>query len=438
MRVWGNLISGKTKLAVVGLGYVGLPLAAAFSEKFSVIGFDLNADKIANYKMGHDITAELGDKALQAASIDFTVEPQRLSEASFIVIAVPTPINGDKTPNLEPIKGATEIVAQYIKPGTIVVYESTVYPGVTEDICRSLLEKKSGLKGGRDFKIGYSPERINPGDKKHRLKNITKIVSGEDAETLKEIADVYGTIIDTIYEVSFIKVAEAAKLVENTQRDINIAFMNELAMVFHQMGIDTAEVADAMDTKWNALKFRPGLVGGHCIGVDPYYFIYKAENLNQYSQLISAGRRINNDMSKFVANEIVKVMLKAGLDAAHSKIYLLGMTFKENCPDTRNSRSVDVYQHLQEYGLPIFASDPLADKEIFQKEYGIELVDEASINDADCLVLLVAHDQYVKQSLAQLHHYYRSGNKNPLVLIDVKSIYGRKAAEQAGYIYWSL
>ena len=263
-------------------------------------------------------------------------------------------------------------------------------------------------------------------------------VSGEDAETLKEIAAVYGAIIDTIYEVSSIKVAEAAKLVENTQRDINIAFMNELAMVFHQMGIDTAEVTAAMDTKWNALKFRPGLVGGHCIGVDPYYFIYEAENLDQYSQLISAGRRINNDMSKFVANEIVKVMLKAGLDAPHAQIYLLGMTFKENCPDTGNSRSVDVYHHLQEYGLQVFATDPLADKDDFRREYGIDLIPEESISNADCLVLLVAHDCYVKQSLAELRRFYRNGNKNPLVLIDIKSIYGREAAEQAGYIYWSL
>ncbi len=438
MGVFCELSNKKTKMAVVGLGYVGLPLAAAFAEKFSVIGFDLNTKKIAAYKQGHDITAELGDEVLQAADIDFTADPRRLSEASFMVIAVPTPINGDKTPNLDPVKGATEIVAKYIKKDTIVVYESTVYPGVTEDICRPLLEEVSGLKGGGDFKIGYSPERINPGDKKHRLKSITKIVSGEDAETLKEIAAVYGAIIDTIYEVSSIKVAEAAKLVENTQRDINIAFMNELAIVFHQMGIDTAEVTAAMDTKWNALKFRPGLVGGHCIGVDPYYFIYQAENLDQYSQLISAGRRINNDMSKFVANEIVKVMLKAGLDAPHAKIYLLGMTFKENCPDTRNSRSVDVYHHLQEYGLQVFASDPLADKEDFRREYGIDLIPEESISDADCLVLLVAHDCYVKQSLAELRHFYRNGNKNPLVLIDIKSIYGREAAEQAGYIYWSL
>ncbi|MBQ4212365.1 MAG: nucleotide sugar dehydrogenase [Selenomonas sp.] len=438
MSLFGDLCIKKTKAAVVGLGYVGLPLAAAFAEKFAVIGFDRNERKIAAYKEGRDVTAEIGNEALMASGIDFTTNPERLSEASFIVIAVPTPINGDKTPDLDPVKGATEIVAKHIRKGSIVVYESTVYPGVTEDICRPLLEEISGLQAGRDFKIGYSPERINPGDKVHRLKSITKIVSGEDAETLKEIADIYGVIIDKIYKAASIKVAEAAKLVENTQRDINIAFMNELAMVFHQMGIDTADVAAAMDTKWNALKFRPGLVGGHCIGVDPYYFIYEAENLDHHSQMIAAGRRINNDMSKFVANEIIKVMLRAGIDAPHAKIYLLGMTFKENCPDTRNSRSVDIYHHLQEYGLNPVATDPVADKEEFKREYGIELVEENTISNADCLVLLVAHDQYVNYGLRDLQKFYHNDKDKPLVLIDVKSIFERKHAEKAGYIYWCL
>ena len=438
MSLFGDLCIKKTKVAVVGLGYVGLPLAVAFAEKFAVIGFDRNERKIAAYKEGHDVTAEIGNEVLRASSIEFTTKPERLSEASFIVIAVPTPINGDKTPDLDPVKGATEIVAKHIRKGTIVVYESTVYPGVTEDICRPLLEEISKLQAGRDFKIGYSPERINPGDKVHRLKSITKIVSGEDAETLKEIADIYSVIIDKIYKASSIKVAEAAKLVENTQRDINIAFMNELAMVFHQMGIDTADVAAAMDTKWNALKFRPGLVGGHCIGVDPYYFIYEAENLDHHSQMIAAGRRINNDMSKFVANEIIKVMLRAGMDAPHAKIYLLGMTFKENCPDTRNSRSVDIYHHLQEYGLNPVATDPVADKEDFKREYGIELVDENTISNADCLVLLVAHDQYVHYGLRALQKFYHNDKDKPLVLIDVKSIFERQHAEKAGYIYWCL
>lgn len=438
MDMLKKLVTDKTKLAVVGLGYVGLPLAAAFSSKFKVIGFDRNERKITTYKMGHDVTAELGDDALRQASIDFTTDPERLSEASFIIIAVPTPINGDKTPDLDPVKGATETVGKYMKKGTTVVYESTVYPGVTEDICRPLLEKTSGLVPGKDFKIGYSPERINPGDKVHRLKSITKIVSGEDEEALKDIFEVYGSVIDNIYKASSIRVAEAAKLVENTQRDINIAFMNELSMVFHQMGIDTVDVVNAMDTKWNALGFRPGLVGGHCIGVDPYYFIYEAENLDHHSQIISAGRRINNDMSKFVAQEIIKTLLKTGLDAAHSNIYLLGMTFKENCPDIRNSRSVDVYNHLTEYGLRVFAADYLADEDEFRSEYGIELMKEENIHDADCLVILVAHEAYCHRTPGELKRFFQKDTDRPLVLIDVKSIYERAAAEKAGYTYWCL
>ncbi len=438
MDILKKLVTGETKLAVVGLGYVGLPLAAAFSAEFQVIGFDRNENKIETYKMGHDITAELGDDLLQQAGIDFTSDPERLSEASFIIIAVPTPINGDKTPDLNPVKGATETVGKYMKKGTIVVYESTIYPGVTEDICSPLLEKASGFVSGRDFKIGYSPERINPGDREHRLKSITKIVSGQDEDAIKDISEVYGSVINNIYKAPSIRVAEAAKLVENTQRDINIAFMNELSMVFHQMDIDTVEVAKAMDTKWNALGFRPGLVGGHCIGVDPYYFIYEAENLDHHSQIIAAGRRINNDMSKFVAQEIIKALLKAGLDAAHANIYLLGMTFKENCPDIRNSRSVDVYNHLTEYGLRVFAADYLADEDEFRSVYGIELMNEENIHDADCLVILVSHEAYCSRTPEELKCFFRKDSNKPLLLIDVKSIYGRAAAEKAGYTYWCL
>ncbi len=438
MNTLKKLVTGETKLAVVGLGYVGLPLAAAFSAEFPVIGFDRNEKKIDTYKRGHDITAELGDELLQRSIIDFTSDPERLSEASFIIIAVPTPINGDKTPDLDPVKGATETVGKYMKKGSTIVYESTVYPGVTEDICGPLLEKTSGLISGSDFKIGYSPERINPGDKEHRLKSITKIVSGQDEEALKDISEVYGSVIDNIYQAPSIRVAEPANLVENTQRDINLAFMNQLSMVFHQMDIDTVEVARAMDTKWNALGFRPGLVGGHCIGVDPYYFIYEAENLDHHSQIIAAGRRINNDMSKFVAQEIIKALLKAGLDAAHANIYLLGMTFKENCPDIRNSRSVDVYNHLTEYGLRIFAADYLADENEFRNEYGIELMKEEDIHDADCLVLLVSHEAYCSRTPEELKKMYRKDTDKPLLLIDVKSIYGRTAAEKAGYTYWCL
>ena len=437
MDMLKKLSDKETKLAVVGLGYVGLPLAAAFAEKFQVIGFDMNERKIAAYQAGRDVTAEIGDEALQQADIDLTSDPECLREASFIIVAVPTPINGDKTPDLGPVIGASETVGRHLTKGSIVVYESTVYPGVTEDVCLPVLEEKSGLFCGQDFKIGYSPERINPGDKVHRLRSITKIVSGLDEEALEDISAVYGSIIEKIYPASSIKVAEAAKLVENTQRDINIAFMNELSMVFHQMGIDTEDVVRAMDTKWNALGFRPGLVGGHCIGVDPYYFIYEAENLDQHSQMISAGRRINNDMSKFVAQEIVKVLLKAGVNAPRASIFLLGMTFKENCPDTRNSRAVDVHRHLTEYGLTAQAADPLADPYDFLQEYSIELVPEEEVREADCIVILAAHDCYRSRSLQDLRKLYKKDCKAP-VLIDVRNIYSRKEAEKLGFVYWSL
>lgn len=438
MNMLKRLTRKETKLAVVGLGYVGLPLAAAFAGEFHVIGFDRNEEKVQTYRQGHDITDELGDDALQGAGIDFTTDPERLREASFIVIAVPTPINGDKTPDLSPVRGATETVARHLGKGSIVVYESTVYPGVTEDICRPLLEEGSGLVCGRDFKIGYSPERINPGDRLHRLHTITKIVSGMDEDSLADIADVYGAIIQKIYRAPDIRVAEAAKLAENTQRDINIAFMNELAMAFHQMGIDTDEVAKAMDTKWNAMGFRPGLVGGHCIGVDPYYFLYEAENRGQHSHLVSAGRRINNYMGKFVAQEIVKIMLRSGLDPIHSKLFLLGMTFKENCPDTRNSRSVDVCQQLMDYGLQPLLSDPLADPEEFRREYHLDLLPEEAIKDVDCLVILVSHAHYRQWSLEDLRKFYRQQEGTPHILIDVKHQYSRPAAEAAGFIYWAL
>ena len=438
MDMLNKLSCRESKLAVVGLGYVGLPLAAAFAEKFQVIGFDMNEKKIATYRAGRDVTAEIGDEALQASRIELTSDPERLREASFIVIAVPTPINGDKTPDLGPVIGASKTVGRYLNNGSIVVYDSTVYPGVTEDICMPVLERESKLICGQDFKIGYSPERINPGDRQHRLKSITKIVSGMDDDALSDISDAYSAIIEHIYPASAIRVAEAAKLVENTQRDINIAFMNELSMVFHQMGIDTEEVAKAMDTKWNALGFRPGLVGGHCIGVDPYYFIYEAENLDQHSQIISAGRRINSDMSKFVAAEIVKVLLRAGVNAPQARIFLMGMTFKENCPDTRNSRAVDVYRHLEDYGLTASAADPLADPEDFHREYGIELVDESEVCEADCLVILAAHDCYRSRSLEELKKLYRTKDGQPPVLIDVRNIYSRKEAEKLGFVYWSL
>ena len=436
MDILQGLKQEKKVLAVVGLGYVGLPLAEAFARKFRVIGFDSNESKLERYRAGEDVTGEIGTEALRESCIEFTSEPSRLSEAAFLIIAVPTPIHGDKTPDLTAVKSATRTVAEQLQQGTIVVYESTVYPGVTEEICLPMLEQISGLKAGQDFKVGYSPERINPGDRVHRLQNIVKIVSGMDEEACQVIKAVYDEVVETTYPVSSIKVAEAAKLVENAQRDINIAFMNELAQAFHCMDIDTKEVVEAMRTKWNALDFRPGLVGGHCIGVDPYYFIYRAENLGMHSQIIAAGRRVNDGMSEFVALETIKMMIKSHIDPSKAKIYLMGMTFKENCADTRNSRSVDVYRHLKDLGLAPYAVDPWADKEMFRQEYGIVLQDLSRVQHADCLVFLVAHRQFCNLEIKTLKGM--SGLNSSKVLIDVKGIFPRNKIKEAGFSYWSL
>ncbi len=427
-------------LAVIGLGYVGLPLAAAYARQFNVVGFDVNQDKIAAYKAGRDSTAELGEEALKNVTIHFTTDETQLRAASFLIVAVPTPINGDKTPDLLPVRSASEVVGRNLQPGSIVVFESTVYPGVTEEICRPILEKESGLLCGRDFKIGYSPERINPGDRVHRLTNIRKIVSGMDEESLRDIAAVYSTIIEAgVYPAPTIKIAEAAKLVENAQRDINIAFMNELAMVFDRMDIDTNEVLKAMNTKWNALGFQPGLVGGHCIGIDPYYFIYQAELLGYHSQIIAAGRRVNDGMSQFVAQAIVKKMIHAGLDVCRARIYLLGMTFKEDCPDTRNSRPVDVFHWLQEYGLEPVAVDPVADPGEFTREYGIPLQTMQTIENADCVVFLVAHQAFRRLSRTAIDRMFRpAADGQKRVIVDVKSIFSGAELTQAGYLYWNL
>ena len=430
-----SLRDGKTKIAVVGLGYVGLPLAVAFSKHFSVIGYDSDEKKVADLRCGKDPMGELAAAKDAHTNIDFTADAARLRTASFIVIAVPTPIKGDKTPDLHPLKNATRVVGKNLQPGSIVVYESTVYPGVTEDICCTILEEESGMHRG-EFKIGYSPERINPGDKVHRLENIVKIVSGMDEETLDTIAAVYGTVIETLHRASSIRVAEAAKVAENAQRDINIAFMNELAMVFHRMDIDTASVAAAMDTKWNALGFRPGLVGGHCIGVDPYYFIYQAQNLGYHSPLISTGRRINDGMSGFVAHAVVRELVRAKIDLAHANVHLLGMTFKENCPDVRNSRAAEVYRILQEYDLSLHAIDPEADAAEFRAEYGFALEPFAEIREADCLVFLVAHEMFTRLSWADLRRMYRADGSR--LLIDVKGMFSREEAEREGFRYWRL
>ncbi len=439
MNNYENLIQGKSKIALVGLGYVGMPIAVAFAKKVPVIGFDLNKEKIARYQAGFDPTCEVGDDAIRETSVDFTADETRLKEASFIIIAVPTPINIDKTPDLTPVESASEIVGRNLTKGCIVVYESTVYPGVTEDICLPILERESGLKCGVDFKIGYSPERINPGDKQHRLANIRKIVSGCDAEALEEIAKVYELVIEAgVHRASCIKVAEAAKVVENSQRDINIAFMNELAMVFDRMNIDTKEVIEAMNTKWNALGFCPGLVGGHCIGVDPYYFVYEAEKLGYHSQIILAGRKINDDMAAYIGDAIIKQLVLANKKVNHAKVLILGITFKENCPDLRNSKVNDIILRLNEFGIRPYVSDPHADAAEAMHEYNVRLCDWQTLKDLDCVVFAVAHNEFRKISKAQIDALFRNVPDEQKVVIDIKSILDRNEYPAEAYRFWRL
>ena len=439
MSLYEKIVKKEEKIAVVGLGYVGMPIAVAFAKKVDVIGFDLNKKKIVLYKSGIDPTNEVGDDGIKSTTVEFTADEAKLREAKFHIVAVPTPINSDKTPDLSPVEGASRIVGRNLSKGSIVVYESTVYPGVTEDICVPILEEESGLKCGVDFKIGYSPERINPGDKVHRLENIIKIVSGMDEESLEEIAKIYDLVIEVgVHRAGSIKVAEAAKVVENSQRDINIAFMNELAMVFDRMGIDTKEVIEAMNTKWNALGFTPGLVGGHCIGVDPYYFVYEAEKLGYHSQIVLSGRKINDGMGKFVADAIIKKLILANKVVRQAKVLVLGMTFKENTPDTRNSKVVDIIESLREYGIDPIVVDPEADAEEVKHEYGIDLVDIKDVKDADCLVLAVAHDIFRQMDWNQIDSLYGDFKNNEKVLIDVKSILDRKEIADKGYSYWRL
>ncbi len=439
MKLYDKIVEKKEKIALIGLGYVGMPIAIAFAKKVDVIGFDLNKKKIDLYKSGIDPTNEVGDDEIKETTVDFTSDETKLREAKFHIVAVPTPINSDKTPDLSPVEGASRIVGRNLSKGSIVVYESTVYPGVTEDICVSILEEESGLKCGVDFKIGYSPERINPGDKVHRLENIIKIVSGMDEESLDEIAKIYELVIEVgVHRAGSIKVAEAAKVVENSQRDINIAFMNELAMVFDRMGIDTKEVIEAMNTKWNALGFTPGLVGGHCIGVDPYYFVYEAEKLGYHSQIILSGRKINDGMGKFVADAIIKKLILANKVVRQAKVVILGVTFKENTPDTRNSKVVDIIDALKEYGIDPIVVDPEADSDEAKYEYDIDLVELKDVKEVDCLVLSVAHDIFKQMSLEEIDALFGDFDNNQKVLIDVKSILDRKEIEEKGYSYWRL
>jgi len=440
MKISDRLIHGEAKLSVVGLGYVGMPVAVAFADAgIQVIGFDTNKEKIALYQSGIDPTQEVGDDAIRRTTVDFTADESRLREALFHVVAVPTPINQNHTPDLSPVIGASEIVGRNLSEGSIVVFESTVYPGVTEDICKPILERESGLQCGVHFKIGYSPERINPGDKVHRLENIKKIVSGMDEESLEEIKKVYDLIIKVgTYPVSTIKTAEAIKVVENSQRDINIAFMNELAMVFDRMGIDTSEVIDGMNTKWNALGFRPGLVGGHCIGVDPYYFTYEAERLGYHSQIILSGRKVNDGMGTFVADAAIKQMILAGKTVRSAKVVILGLTFKENCSDTRNSRVNDIIKRLNEYGIQPIIVDPWANEKDAMREYNVSLTKLEDVKDADCVILAVAHDEIKSMSLSDIDKLFSDMPNNKKVLIDVKAILNKKAAQTAGYRYWRL
>ena len=439
MNLYKKLVNREEKVAVIGLGYVGMPIAVAFAKQVDVIGFDLNEKKINLYKSGIDPTNEVGNEAIKKTTVDFTSNETRLKEAKFHIVAVPTPINSDKTPDLTPVEAASITIGRNLIKGSIVVYESTVYPGVTEDICIPILEKESGLKCGVDFKVGYSPERINPGDKVHTLENIIKVVSGMDDGCLEEISKVYELVIKAgVHRASSIKVAEAAKVVENSQRDINIAFMNELAMVFDRMGIDTKEVIDAMNTKWNALKFYPGLVGGHCIGVDPYYFVYEAEKLGYHSQIILSGRKINDGMGKFVADAIIKKLILANKIVRKSRVVILGMTFKENTPDIRNSKVIDIIDSLREYGITPIVVDPEAYAEETKREYGIDLVDIKEIKDADCLVLAVAHDYFKNMTWEKVDSLFGDSATNEKILIDVKSMFDRLEIEEKGYSYWRL
>lgn len=460
MNLFEKLVNREEKISLIGLGYVGMPIAVAFAKKTDVIGFDIHSEKVELYKSGIDPTKEVGNEEIKNTTVDFTSDETRLREAKFHIVAVPTPVKEDRTPDLTPIKSASRTLGRNIIKGSIVVFESTVYPGVTEDICVPILEKESGLKCGIDFKVGYSPERINPGDQEHRLESIIKVVSGMDKETLEIIANVYELVVEVgVYKAQSIRVAEAAKVIENSQRDINIAFMNELSIMFNKMNIDTKAVLEAAGTKWNFLNFSPGLVGGHCIGVDPYYLTYKAEQMGYYSQIILSGRKINDDMGKYVAESTVKNMIKANKQVNGSKVVIFGITFKENCPDVRNTKVVDVIKELEEYGVEVKVVDPVADKKDLFREYKINAVDKDQIRNVDAVIFAVPHEDFKAICLKDIKKMYKKGNynnyevmnevavtselqeikeKNEFVLMDIKGMFNRKEAEQMGYSYWRL
>lgn len=460
MDMYDKIVNKNEKMSIIGLGYVGMPIAVAFANKVNIIGFDVNKEKIKLYKKGIDPTKEVGDETIKKALVDFTSDQTRLMESKFHIVAVPTPINSDHTPDLTPVESASRTLGKNLTKGSVVVFESTVYPGVTEEICVPILEKESGLECGKDFKVGYSPERINPGDKVHRLETIIKVVAGMDEETLDIVSKVYELVVDAgVHRAESIRVAEAAKVIENAQRDINIAFMNELSIIFNKMEIDTNAVLKAAGTKWNFLNFNPGLVGGHCIGVDPYYLTYKAEQLGYYSQIILSGRKINDNMGKYIAENTVKKMIKANKQIKGSKVVIFGFTFKENTPDVRNTRVIDIIKELEEeYGVDVMIVDPVADKEDLWCQYHIDPYKVGEIKDVDAVIFAVPHDEFKKIGFEDIKKMFRSTGEthanmsdevaataesdvniegNDSVLIDVKGVFNRKAAESS-FLYWRL
>jgi UDP-N-acetyl-D-galactosamine dehydrogenase len=438
MVSFAEIQQGQAKIAVVGLGYVGLPLAAAFGRQVPVIGFDISEAKIAELKDGYDSTGELTTEDLASTTIEYTTDPSRLQEAAFIIVTVPTPLCENKRPDLSPLQASSTTIGRNLTSGSIIVYESTVYPGVTEDYCVPILEAESGLQCGKDFTVGYSPERINPGDKVHTVDKIIKVVSGQDAATLDTVAQVYEMVVTAgVHRASSIKVAEAAKVIENTQRDLNIALMNELALIFDKLDIPTSEVLEAAGTKWNFLKFTPGLVGGHCIGIDPYYLTYKAESIGYHPQVILSGRRINDGMGKHIAETTVKKMIEADKTIKGSRVLVLGLTFKENVPDIRNTRVIDIIEELRSYGVTPLVHDPMADAEETRHEYGLELIELEGQAPFDAVVYAVSHAAFAEMGPNDYKQLCSNGNGCG-VIIDVKAQLDRAALEEVGMVYWAL
>ncbi|WP_034643922.1 nucleotide sugar dehydrogenase [Desulfovibrio inopinatus] len=437
MTTFEELAAGKKPVAVIGLGYVGLPLAVALSRHFTVIGFDISVNRLEQLRDGHDVTGEVDDTTLGQAVIEYTNDPTRIKDAGIVVVAVPTPIDKHRSPDLTPVVSATTLVGQNLGPGAVVVYESTVYPGLTEELCVPILERESGTRAGEDFFVGYSPERINPGDKVNTLETIVKVVSGQDEATLELLSQFYSTVVKAgVHKASSIKVAEAAKVIENTQRDINIALMNELALIFEKLEIDTLEVLQASGTKWNFLPFRPGLVGGHCIGVDPYYLTYKAQSMGFHPEMILAGRRINDSMGRYVAQMVIKRLIQSGRTVNSARVGILGLTFKENVPDLRNTKVVDIIEELREYCVETIVHDPLADPTEAQEEYGISLAPESELTDFDAVIFAVPHASYAAMSPARIDSMFKSGDRFPL--FDIRGMFDHERFIGSRMWYWRL